>query len=170
MTRINRRRAVALGALAISVFAFAVPTATAAPTPEVRALQRQVRTLQAQMTTLRSQLNALRATVGEVATKADAANTAAATAGQNATAAVTKTNCLVNGTALVVWSNDVYATSGGSLAVGTGMDISVPSDPVTGYVAGINASCVPSVFPRFPSASFTARFADLSVGALRSPH
>jgi hypothetical protein len=164
------RSTIAVALLVVGVSAFAAPTATAAPTPEVKALQRQVRTLTAQVRSLRSQLNALKATVGEVATKADAANTAATTAGENATSAVTKTNCLVNGTALVVWSNDVYATSGGSLAVGTGMDISVPSDPVTGYVAGVNPSCVPSVFPRFPSSSFAARFADLSVGALQSPH
>ena len=164
------RSALAIAVLVAGVSASAAPAASAAPTPEVKALQRQVRTLTAQVTTLRSQLNTLRATVGEAAAKADAANTAATTAGQNATTAVTKTNCLVNGTAIVVWSNDVYAINSSSLGVGTGLDISAPSDPVTGYVAGVNPSCVPSVFSRFPSSSFTARFADLSVGALRSPH
>ena len=169
MTPMNPRRLVALGALVAGLFAFVVPTAAAAPTPEVKALQKQVKVLRSQVAALRSELNGLKATVGEVSSKADAANTAATTAGQNATAAVTKTNCLVNGTALVVWSNDVYA-SGGALGIGTGMDISTPSDPVSGYVAGVNSTCVPSVFPRFPSSSFTARFADLSLGALRSPH
>jgi cell shape-determining protein MreC len=170
MTPIKPRRLVALGALVAGVFAFVVPTAAAAPTPEVKALQKQVKTLRSQVASLRTELNALKATVGEVSSKADAANTAATTAGQSASAAVAKTNCLVNGTALVVWSNDVYAISSSSLGVGTGMDISTPSDPVTGYVAGVNPTCVPSVFPRFPSSSFAARFADLSLGALRSPH
>jgi hypothetical protein len=155
--------------LAVGLAALVAPSAGAAPTPEVKALQRQVKTLRTQVASLRAELRRLTATVAEASAKADAATTAATTAGQSASAAVAKTNCLVNGTALVVWSNDVYA-SGSSLGVGTGLDISTPSDPVTGYVAGVNPSCVPSVFPRFPSSSFSARYADLSVGSLRSPH
>jgi prefoldin subunit 5 len=162
------RSAIAVAVLVVGVSAFLAPTATAAPTPEVKALQRQVKTLTAQVTSLRSQLNALKATVGEVATKADAANTAATTAGQNATAAVTKTNCLVNATPLSQWSNDVYA-DGNSLFMDTGLSFSAASDPVSAYVAGINSSCVPSVFARGRVASFTAH-SRISEGALLSPH
>jgi outer membrane murein-binding lipoprotein Lpp len=170
MNRKTVRRALAVGVLAVSVSAFLVPAAVAAPTPEVRALQRQVRTLQAQVATLRSQVNALRASVGAAAAQADAANTAATTAGQNATTAVTKTNCLVNATAVTQWNNDVYGEPPSTLFLDTGLSFSSGSDPVSAYVAGINASCVPSVFQRAGAASFSAFSAPFWDGALLSPH
>ena len=162
------RSALAVAVLVVGVSAFAAPTATAAPTPEVRALQRQVRALTAQVTSLRSQLNTLRETVGSVATRADAANAAATTAGQNATVAVTKTNCLVNATPLSQWTNDVYV-DGNTLFMDTGLSLSAASDHVSAYVAGISPSCVPSVFGRGHAASFAAH-ARISEGALLSPH
>jgi hypothetical protein len=160
----NPGRAVVGTAIAIVVSALLAPAAGAAPAPEVRKLQRQVKALQTQVTSLRSELNALKAVVGEVSTKADAANTAAASAGENANAAVTKTNCIVTATAFAVWNNFVFFDAG-NLFTGTGMDIAAPSDTPSGYLAGVNPSCVPSVLPRFPSASFAAHESDRSVGA-----
>ena len=170
MIRTTVWRALAVGMLAVSVSAFLVPAAGAAPTPEVRALQRQVRTLQAQVATLRRQVNALTATVGASAAQAEAARDAAAAAGQNATAAVTKTNCLVNATAVTQWNNDVYVQPPDTLFAGTGLSFSAGSDRVSAYVAGINASCVPSVFQRAGAASFSAFSARIWEGALLSPH
>jgi Tfp pilus assembly protein PilX len=152
------RRAIAAGAAGLAVAACFSATATAAPPREVKALQAQVKSLRKDVASLKTQIASLKSAVAAAAQAADAASAAATSAGTNASAAVAKTNCLVNATAFVVWSNDVYAVDSQTLATGTGMDISAPSDPVSGYLAGVNSSCVPSVFPRFPgSASLALR-------------
>jgi len=170
MTRSIPRRAVVGATIVVALAALsAASSAVAAPTPEVRALQRQVKTLRTQVASLRSELNSLKATVREVASTAQAANAAATTAGQNASTAVTKTNCIVNATALVLWNNDVYVEPPNTLFMGTGLDIAEASDSVSGYVAGVSPSCVPSVLPRAGRSAMRA-FAALSAGAVRSPH
>jgi hypothetical protein len=169
MTRSSPRRAVVLVAATVALTALVGP-AGAAPTPEVKSLQKQVKTLKTQVASLRTQLNSLKASVGEATARAEAAGAAAATAGQTATAAVTKTNCLVTGTALVLWTNDVYVQAPDTLFADTGLSLSAASEPVSVYVAGVNPSCVPSVFPRAGAASFKAFAGGVSEGALLSPH
>jgi hypothetical protein len=64
----------------------------------------------------------------------------------------------------------VYGEPPSTLFLDTGLSFSAASDPVSAYVAGVNASCVPGVFPRTGAASFSAFSARLSEGALLSPH
>jgi hypothetical protein len=153
MNRSIPRLALVGAALTIVAATGVAPTATAATTPEIRALQRKVRVLERQVATLRSDLNALRAVAGEVSSKVDAAAAAAAAAGQNATAAVTKTNCIVSAAALVLWSNDVYHDNQG-LFGSTGLDIAMANEEPSGYLAQINPSCVGSVLPRAGQSAF----------------
>jgi Tfp pilus assembly protein PilX len=153
---LHLRHAVAAGLAVSAVAVCLTATASAAPPREVKALQAQVKTLRKDVASLKAQIASLKSAVADAAQTADAATAAATSAGTNASAAVAKTNCLVNATAFVVWSNDVYAVDSQTLVTGTGMDISAGSDPVTGYLAGVSSSCVPSVLPRFPSSASLA--------------
>jgi spermidine/putrescine-binding protein len=160
MYRSIKRWAVAAALVAVAIAALPVASsARPSASPEIKALQRQVKALRTQVSSLRSQVNELRSTVADASAKADAATNATTSLAQ-------KMGCLVNATAYVVWTNDVYVVSGNQLASGTGMDISTPSDPVSGYVAGINPSCVPSVFPRFPGSAVASYSARTQVKAL----
>jgi len=149
--------------VAVALTGLAAPAVGAAPTPEVKALQKQVKTLKSQVASLRADVAALRAGVAEASAKSDAAST-------TANAATAKTNCLVNATPLVLWSNDVYVQTPDTLFMDTGLSISTGSDPVSGYVVGVNSSCVPSVFPRAGATSLRTFASHLSAGALLSPH
>ena len=150
-------------AVTLALAGLVAPAAGAAPTPEVKALQKQVKTLRAQVASLRADVASLRAGVAEASAKSDAASTAA-------NAATAKTNCLTSAAPLVLWSNDVYVQAPDTLFMDSGLSISAGSDPVSGYVAGINTSCVPSVFPRAGAASLRAFSTRVSAGALLSPH
>ncbi len=148
-----------LGAVAVCL----AGTASAATTPEVKALQAQVKSLRKDVTALKAQVASLKAGVADASQKADAAGTAAASAATNASAAVAKTNCLVNATPFSVWDNFIFLDrSTGKVFLGTGMSITQSGESVNGYLAAVDSSCVPSVFPRLAGTSMAM--------AYRMPH
>ena len=145
-----------VGALAVAG-CLALPAVAGGSTngdPAVKALQIQVKQLKKQMAALSTQVSALQGSVKDAAGKADSASSKADAASALATTASAKTNCIVNATAFRVWSNGLYALDSQTVGVGTVMDIASPSDgSPSGYLAGINPQCVPSVLPRSPSSS-----------------
>jgi hypothetical protein len=179
MPQIARRRlqcCLPVAVLALTALAAPASAATAtaaAPSPAVRALQkrvtsleRSVRQLTATVKTLRTSLGALQTTAGSLQTtvgslaplpaRVDALETGLTTAQSDAKVAVTKTNCIVNGTAYVVWSNFAFQGDDSSFFTDLGIAPSFDDAHRTGFLAGIDPACVPSVLPRFPGASPTS--------------
>ena len=146
-----------LTVVAVAVVAIGIASpASAAPTPEVVALRAQVNALKKELRDLKKDVKALGKDATKAADTAKAARTLAAQASQGALGAkgqadlaIAKTNCLVNVVPATWWTNFVFLTADGGGGVGTGMDIAVGADVPKFYLAGVNPSCVPSVFPSF---------------------